>query len=757
MQRTDHLANPPETLAAYTQTAEPQVIVAQNARPALFRSAFVILLLVALAIPASAFAYGAAYDGRVYRGVKALGADLGGMSKAEAQAALTRAGAGYPGGSIAVQAGSRTWNFTPAELGASLDVDKTLSSAMKVGRSGNFMADLSAKLGALFSGAQVTPALKYDSALVDKAVARVAGEIDKPALDSKLQQGSDGKVAITSSAAGSLLDRNALRGALGASLVAMPFAPVQATVREQAPKVTEAALRSSEAQALLLTEQPVILKSGKQTWTVQPEDLRGMLALSATPTGGWEAMLDRVALANYLKPVADKVRVSAQDADVVIGKGTVTLKPDVPGSELDMAAATTAIAQAAQATDPAGRTVVLPLKETPATIKADQVQALYSKADALVDQGIRLRFKEDGYILRGSSVTGFIDVAKAQSGLAPLKLVVDEKVLSSRISGVAYNINRKATDARFSLVNGTPTRLNQGTDGLKVNVAPSLSNAVKAIEAFNGTDKLQVDLDVTVTPPTLKDADVSAINTPDLLATGQTSYAGSSPERAWNVELGSQKLNGALIPPGGIFSTADTIGDLTLEAGFKMGYGIMSTPNGLTTAPSPAGGICQVSTTLFHAVFRAGLPIVERNWHSYWIALYGLPPSGLQGLDATIAPPEKDFRFKNTTGKWLRIEATADKKNVTIKIYGVNPGWKIQISQPIITNIVKSTPEMVYEKSNALPAGYQVLVEHAQNGFDASITRIVSDASGNVIDKWTGNSQYLPARNRTLIGTRPKK
>src|SRR5205085_12016828 len=102
---------------------------------------------------------------------------------------------------------------------------------------------------------------------------------------------------------------------------------------------------------------------------------------------------------------------------------------------------------------------------------------------------------------------------------------------------------------------------------------------------------------VDVTQPTVANVDLSTISTPDLLGTGQTSYAGSSAERAWNVGLGTRNVDGALIPPGGIFSTADTIGDLTLAAGFKMGYAIMHTGAGITTVPAEAGGISRVATT----------------------------------------------------------------------------------------------------------------------------------------------------------------
>jgi vancomycin resistance protein YoaR len=709
-------------------------------------------LLVALA--ALSVGYNIAHNDRVFRGVSVLGKDLGGMSRAEASAALAQVATGYPSDSIAVAGQGKAWTFSPADLGVSLDVDKTADAALAVGRADNFPANLGTQVGTLFGGAHVTPVLKSDAALIVKAIAGIAAELDRPAVDSKLVQGADGKVQITPSSSGSVVDRPALQTALTAAVASVPFAPVNVTMQAQAPKVTEDALKASESQALLLTEQPVVLKAGKQTWTIAPEELRKMLTLSQPQGGGdWTARLDNNALAAYLQPIADAVHVEPTNANVVIGKGTVTLKEDKSGADLDAPAAIDAIQQAASQADAAARTVALPIKEVSADIHTADVQALYDKANGLVTQGVRVRFRDDGYIMRSTAVTGFIDVAKAQGGPGPLKLVVDEDVLASRISGIAYNFNRPAADARFRMVNGAPTKVAAAKEGLKVNVSNSLQNALSAIDGYKGGDRLQVDLDVSVTQPTITDADISTIHTPDLLGTGQTSYAGSSAERAWNVGLGARNVNGALIPPGGVFSTVDAIGDLTLDAGFKMGYAIVNLGGDIKTVPAEAGGICQVATTLFHSVFWAGLPIVERNYHSYWIGTYGRPPSGLQGLDATIAPPEKDFRFKNTTGSWLLVKANADGKTLTFQLYGVKTGWKVTTSGPVITNMVKTNTTSITEYNDQLPAGKKVLVEHAQDGFDASITRTVTDASGNVLDKWTARSHYAPAHERYLIGS----
>jgi vancomycin resistance protein YoaR len=718
---------------------------------------FVIAGVAALLLLLAALVawYELGHSDRIYKGVTVLGSDLSGMSRDEASVVLSVASARYPSGAVQVSGASgQNWSLSPSDLGVAVDIPRTLDAAMGIGRSGSLLDNLGAQFSAFFNGAQTTPTLKQDAAAIDRAVTQIASTVDTPAVDSKLEKDADGVVNLTASAQGIAVDRTTLAKSLSEAAAHVPFGSVTLPTQVVEPKVTEAALQDAKDQALLLTEQPVTLNAGDQTWTISPADLRDFLTINHTSDGTANAALDNNKLALFLQPISDKLRVDPQDAALVIGKGTVTLNEDSPGEMLDAPAAITAIQQAATASGDA-RTVSLPVNEVPAAVHTADLQALYDKTNSLVTQGLRLHFADDGYILRGASVTGFIDVKPAQGGPGPLELVIDDDVLANRVSGVAYYINRSTADARFKMVNGVPTKVAGAKQGLAVNIDQSVQNAKQAIASYTGGDRLQVELDVAVTEPNVKESDLAGINTPDLLAFGQTSYVGSSANRAWNVELGTSRIDGTLIPPGGIFSTVDTIGDLTLAAGFKMGYAIQGDgKGGLTTVPAEAGGICQVSTTLFHAVFRSGLHVVERNWHSYWISTYGRAPTGLQGLDATIAPPEKDFRFQNNTGNWVLIKASASKGTVLFQLYGVNPGWNVSIGKPVITNVVKTSQAEIVEYSDQLPASTgKVMVEHAQDGFSSSITRVVTDSSGNVVDNWTAKSIYAPAHNRYLIGT----
>ena len=257
----------------------------------------------------------------------------------------------------------------------------------------------------------------------------------------------------------------------------------------------------------------------------------------------------------------------------------------------------------------------------------------------------------------------------------------------------------------------------------------------------------------TTTPTASPTPLVSAEDVSDVLGWGRTSYAGSIPPRKHNVELATKRLNGVTVPPGGVFSFNQALGPSTLAAGFQVGYGITLANDRPQTVPSVAGGICQVATTLFQAAYWAGLEIVERNYHLYWIPRYGQPPSGVTGLDATVDDPYADLKFRNTTGNWIRIESWADGANVGFTIYGIDPGWKVETEGPIITNRVPASPVYVREQTLTLPPGEEAEVEHAEDGFEVTLARRVY-RDGELIDNYRFTSRYRPARNVVLVGVR---
>ncbi|HEU0115975.1 MAG TPA: VanW family protein, partial [Thermomicrobiales bacterium] len=276
------------------------------------------------------------------------------------------------------------------------------------------------------------------------------------------------------------------------------------------------------------------------------------------------------------------------------------------------------------------------------------------------------------------------------------------------------------------------------------------------VAAF-GQAKPAVTLRSTALPPKWTAADLSKITLgDDILGEAGTYYGDSSDARRNNVNRASTLETGWLIPPGGVYSYADHVRPVDESNGFVTGFGIVQDGGGFTTAPVVGGGICQVSTTIFQAAFWAGLPIVERVQHPYYLRVYGEAVNGLPGLDAMVnIEPDwtLDFKFQNTTGHWLAVIVIADGQNVWARMVGTNPGWKIDVTDPVITNRVSPGTDMRYEDSPELPAGQSMVVETAQDGFDVAFDRTVYDKTGKVIDTYHLSSSFAPAYNVTLRGT----
>jgi vancomycin resistance protein YoaR len=121
----------------------------------------------------------------------------------------------------------------------------------------------------------------------------------------------------------------------------------------------------------------------------------------------------------------------------------------------------------------------------------------------------------------------------------------------------------------------------------------------------------------------------------------------SSANRNTNIRLSAEAITNRTILPGETFSFNQATGQRTEAKGYKPAAAIA----GGETFDEIGGGVCQTSTTLFNAVVRANLKIVERDPHA-WPSTY-VP----KGEDATVNWPNLDFRFRNDTDQPIQLHA----------------------------------------------------------------------------------------------------
>ena len=151
--------------------------------------------------------------------------------------------------------------------------------------------------------------------------------------------------------------------------------------------------------------------------------------------------------------------------------------------------------------------------------------------------------------------------------------------------------------------------------------------------------------------------------------------------RNTNIQISAAAISGVTVQPGEIFSFNGATGERTAAKGYREAPAI----SGGQSKDEVGGGVCQTSSTLFNAVARADLEIIERNphaWPSHYIE---------KGLDATVNWPGLDFKFRNNSDDPVFIVAGYSNRKVTVDIYGMSLGAGVKID--LESELVRTIPQ----------------------------------------------------------------
>jgi vancomycin resistance protein YoaR len=202
----------------------------------------------------------------------------------------------------------------------------------------------------------------------------------------------------------------------------------------------------------------------------------------------------------------------------------------------------------------------------------------------------------------------------------------------------------------------------------------------------------------------------------DVISSYSSNFATSTAARASNVILTAERINGAVLMPGDVFSYDSKIGRRTAENGYREA-GVYV---GNKVESGIGGGICQTSSTLYSAALYANLEIVSRTSHS-------LPVSYVPaGQDATIAEGYIDLKIKNNYDFPVKIVANVKGRTLTCSILGVkNPMLKVEISHTRTATYEPGTERVI---NPDIPKGYVYVSEKGAIGYAVSSQRIVRES-----------------------------
>ena len=309
---------------------------------------------------------------------------------------------------------------------------------------------------------------------------------------------------------------------------------------------------------------------------------------------------------------------------------------------------------------------------------------------------------------------------------------------------IKKEIDRSPTNAKF-IFNDNTLQLDL-VENSKTGRAMDIEASVKAINDALMRGEHAVSLVINEAQPQVPDTATGAqLGITELVYAETTYFYGSSTERKQNIAAAASRFQSVMVAPGETFSMGQTMGDVSLENGFAEALIIY----GGRTIKGVGGGVCQVSTTLFRAVFNAGYPIVERYSHAYRVSYYEQTASGavdpkLAGLDATVYFPLVDFKFTNDTPYWIQMETYIGTSSLTWKLYSTKDGRSVSWETTGTKNVVPA-PSPLFEENPELNKGQIKQVDWAANGADVTVTRTVMK-DGAVYFQDTFTTHYEPWR-----------
>jgi len=529
-------------------------------------------------------------------------------------------------------------------------------------------------------------------------------------------------------------------------------------------------------RALAILDQPLHVELNNQTWTTSARQLGvnldpAELAHSAYAVGrsasplesltqqitalqtGYQVsvvgQVDGAMVDALVKRIAQQVDRPARDASLAINDdATLSYTTSETGLQLDQPTSRAAIALALTNGD---AQVSLKADTLQPSVVTDQVAAAHDQLQRVLStEPLHLTAAEYARSLGTSDILPLVQLNPPASG-QPASVAINTDALQPLLDDISKNVDQPATNARFAWDGAHLSVLRAGQPGRGLDQAAARDQLSTQLLA----GARSIDLPVTPVAPAVSSDDGGAsLGIRELIEQSTTSFVGSVPEKAYNIQLAASRLNGVVVPPGGMFSFNQEVGPTTLEAGFKWGFGLTTGANGgAHTVPSVAGGICQVATTLFQPVFWAGYQLEERYWHLYWIPSY--TSHDMVGLDATVDEDAGlDFKWINPTSDYVLIQSSTTKDSITFSLYGRKPAWKVQVDPPEISNRVSpdTTPDV--EAEPQLPWGRIVPVETARDGFQVVITRhVLGGQDGSSSRDLVLKSIYQPGHNVTLVGS----
>jgi vancomycin resistance protein YoaR len=453
---------------------------------------------------------------------------------------------------------------------------------------------------------------------------------------------------------------------------------------------------------------------------------------------------DRARLTDELAGFASGLSIAPLDAKVTSSAAGFAVWQSVDGVRLDTGSVAPQIEAA----------LLDPATSAEIAVSADIVGVAPRISDerALKARDLATRIASDLTLTNGSKswkipaaqIRTWISFAETDEGYRPS---IDPTKVPTAFGGVSKAVAVKAREATYLRDrSGRIFGVSGSGSGRALDVATTARAVVGALEgrARGASPATATTVVVAAVGPKLNTSE--AVKTAPLMVKlgSWTTYYQVAPHNGMsaNITTPARKLNGIVLKPGQVFEYWSSIGEVSFRTGYRLGGAIIGGRS--VEGKTLGGGMCATSTTLFNAAANAGLEILARKPHWYYIKRYPV------GLDATVSQSQT-MKFRNDTRYPVLIKSIASPGVVRFEIWSVPNGRTVTWTKPSISNVVRGYDTV--KKSAALPRGRKLRIEWPVNGMDVSVTRTVREANGRIAHHDTFISHYHRMVGITLVGS----
>ena len=305
-------------------------------------------------------------------------------------------------------------------------------------------------------------------------------------------------------------------------------------------------------------------------------------------------------------------------------------------------------------------------------IKSQYIDTMYSKK-LYVTVGDKIYSVDNSHLIKSYDMDNAIDKAfnfgKNLSVIEKHKLIkrgskkkysldftCNDDFVKTFTRNIEKEINKNPVNAVIKIKDKGVIKIDADTEGYKIE-KEKLDKFIEDRIKTGANEDIHIKAPVQKTEASITQAKLSLIDT--CISSFSTSFESSSFMRANNIDICIKAINGKILNPGESFSFNEVLGERTKERGYMEAPVIIDNK----VESGIGGGICQVSSTLYNAILKAGIQDIKRTHHSLPSSYVGL------GLDATVDWGNIDFKFINTLDYPIYIEANTQNKNLYINIF----------------------------------------------------------------------------------------